>query len=286
MNAVPAWSAVGVIGMLFVSGVGDAGPARLGEALGVAHDHAEPRRDVGLEVPDRARDRARSAATPDRSAGTEVVAGAVAAARGRVRRTGPLARRGRCSGRCPPDRGSSALKPPDVGQRHVGVVAILRRAVARCNRGAGALGELPGSRMASATTAGAAAPATSPTRAKQPAGRRPRISTSRKQPTNPSETRNLVRPRGRVKGRDLAISGAECSVRSARRGIHRSRTFRHDGRAPLPMALVGQISGLLDRWTQALVDGDVARIRSFMTPGFSITSRRLARYRRPIARRG
>jgi ketosteroid isomerase-like protein len=37
-------------------------------------------------------------------------------------------------------------------------------------------------------------------------------------------------------------------------------------------ALVGQISGLLDRWTQALVDGDVARIRSFMTPGFSITT--------------
>ena len=37
-------------------------------------------------------------------------------------------------------------------------------------------------------------------------------------------------------------------------------------------ALVGQISGLLDRWTQALVDGDVVRIRSFMTPGFSITT--------------
>ena len=37
-------------------------------------------------------------------------------------------------------------------------------------------------------------------------------------------------------------------------------------------ALVGQISGLLDRWTQALVDADVARIRSFMTPDFSITT--------------
>lgn len=37
-------------------------------------------------------------------------------------------------------------------------------------------------------------------------------------------------------------------------------------------ATVGQISGLLDRWTQALIDRDAARIRSFMTPGFSITT--------------
>ena len=37
-------------------------------------------------------------------------------------------------------------------------------------------------------------------------------------------------------------------------------------------ALAGHISGLLDGWTQALVDGDVTRIRSFMTPTFSITT--------------
>ena len=35
-------------------------------------------------------------------------------------------------------------------------------------------------------------------------------------------------------------------------------------------ALVEEISALLDGWTQALVDGDVERIRSFMTDDFSI----------------
>jgi len=37
-------------------------------------------------------------------------------------------------------------------------------------------------------------------------------------------------------------------------------------------ALAGQISGLLDDWTQALVDGEVERICSFMTHDFSITT--------------
>jgi ketosteroid isomerase-like protein len=36
--------------------------------------------------------------------------------------------------------------------------------------------------------------------------------------------------------------------------------------------LVATISNLETRWTQALVDGDVDRIRSFMTDAFSITT--------------
>ena len=200
MNAVPAWSAVGVIGMLFVSEFGTQ-VRRVSGKLSVSHmtmpNHGAMwvwKFQTGPATEPFGGRRPGHSAASGRS-------GRCCRCPASSRRTRSPARRGRRSGRCPRSAALRRLSRAGPGTA-TRVVRVLGRAIAVAVEEAGVLGATgsrwrgdDGRRHRSRYESDQGQANGQPTSAHfPPPGSSRRIS---------SETRNLVRPRGRVKGQTL-----------------------------------------------------------------------------------